>query len=94
MAWDNNLLQFKCFGCGKLIDIYSLYREHLNYTHAEIVREILGNDQIKDSSMVKNRAKLEDGEKKLLPLDDHQLEYLKKRKLEESTKHKFRPAEL
>lgn len=90
MAWDNNLLQFKCFGCGKLIDIYSLYREHLNYTHAEIVREILGNDQIKDSSMVKNRAKLEDGEKKLLPLDDHQLEYLKKRKLEESTIHKFR----
>lgn len=89
MAWDSNLLQFKCFGCGKLIDIYSLYREQLNYTHAEIVREILGNDRITDSSMAKNRTKLEEGASKLQPLKDAQLEYLKKRKLEESTIHKF-----
>jgi 5S rRNA maturation endonuclease (ribonuclease M5)/archaellum biogenesis ATPase FlaH len=85
MAWDNELLRFKCFGCGKTIDIYNLYREYLNYSHAEIVREILGKESLKDTSMVKSRVKLEDQAKELMPLTDEQLEYLKLRKIEDST---------
>lgn len=90
LSWDDNLLQFKCFGCGKLIDIYSLYREHLNYTHAEVVREILGKENIRDTSMAINRTKLEDKVKELTPLTAEQIEYLKKRQLEDSTIKAFK----
>lgn len=85
LSWDDKLLQFKCFGCGKLIDIYSLYREYLNYTHAEVVQEILGKEKIEDTSMVKSRAKFEDKAKELTPLTPEQVKYLKKRQLEDSS---------
>jgi len=81
MAWDDKLLQFKCFGCGRLLDIYTLYRENLNYTHAEIVREILGKEKLSDTSIAKNRSKFEDEAKRITPLTDDQRDYLKKRKL-------------
>jgi twinkle protein len=90
LSWDDNLLQFKCFGCGKLLDIYSLYKEYLNYTHAEIVREILGKDHLSDTSMSKNRATFEDKTRELTPLNQEQIEYLKKRKLEDPTIHSFK----
>lgn len=90
MAWDDDLLQFKCFGCGRLLDIYTLYREYLNYTHAEVVREILGKDNVKDTSMVRNRATFESKAKELTALTDEQIEYLHKRELNDDTIHNFR----
>lgn len=90
MSWSDEALQFKCFGCGKLIDIYSMYKDYLNYTHAEIVREILGKDKLTETSMAQNRAKLEEKSEELAPLNDIQMEYLKKRQLQESTIHNFR----
>ncbi len=90
MAWDDNLLQFKCFGCGKLLDIYSMYREHLNYSHVEIVREILRKERLNDTSMFLNRAKFEDRSKELTPLTAEQIDYLHKRKLNDGTIRAFK----
>jgi twinkle protein len=84
LAWDENLLQFKCFGCGKLIDIYSLYRDYLNYSHSEIVREFLDKDH-DQTNMAKNRARFQDAAKQLSPLTDIQIDYLKTRHLNEET---------
>ena len=89
MSWDPKLLQFKCFGCGRLLDIYTLYREYLNYSHAEIVREFLNKDY-EDTSMVKNRAKLNDSAKQLTSLDEKQLQYLTTRKLNDVTIKAFK----
>lgn len=88
LAWDENLLQFKCFGCGKLIDIYSLYRDSLNYSHSEIVREFLEKDH-DQTSMAKNRAKFRDASNQLSALTDIQISYLKTRHLTEETIEAF-----
>ena len=40
MSWDPNALQFHCFGCGMNIDVYGYYKDHLNYTHEDIIREL------------------------------------------------------
>ena len=38
MAWDKKLLQFKCFTCNELIDIYGYYTNHLNMSHEEVMK--------------------------------------------------------
>ena len=85
MSWDNDHLQFKCFGCGKLLDIYSLYRHYLNYPHSEIVSELLGKERLEDTHMAKNRAAFQDQAMRFTPLTEAQINYLKARKLDEDT---------
>jgi len=55
MSWDSNALQFHCFGCGMNIDLYGYYRDHLNYTHQEVVRELLDKQDYTKTSMQINR---------------------------------------
>jgi len=51
MSWDPNALQFHCFGCNSNLDLYGYYKEHLNYTHQEIIRELLDKTDYKKTSM-------------------------------------------
>lgn len=48
MSWDRKALQYHCFGCGMNIDLYGYYREHLNYSHQEIISELLGVEDYKN----------------------------------------------
>ena len=89
MSWDPNSLQFHCFGCGMNIDIYEYYRKHLNYTHGEVVRELLGTEDYKQTSMQKNRDKFQDEVKKIVPITQPCIDYIKKRGLTEETIKKF-----
>lgn len=90
MGWDSNLLQFHCFTCGLNIDIYGYYRQHLNYTHNEIINELLDNKET-------NRNKLEDKRnifnKELLKVKEitkECIEYIKLRGITEDTIKHFR----
>ena len=47
MSWHEQGNQFYCFACNMKIDIYSYYREHLNYSHREIIAELLGVEENK-----------------------------------------------
>ena len=41
MSWHNQASQFYCFACGMKIDLYGYYKEHLNYSHNEIVLSLI-----------------------------------------------------
>lgn len=89
MSWDPNALQFYCFACGMKIDLYSYYREHLNYTHQEIVREMLGETDYKNTSIQKNRDAFVEEIKKVGPITKECIDYIKLRGITEETIKKF-----
>ncbi|MBS4535964.1 toprim domain-containing protein, partial [Clostridium sp. D2Q-14] len=89
MSWDPNALQFYCFGCGMKIDIYGYYREHLNYTHQEIVSELLSEDDYKNTSIQKNRDKFIDEIKRVQSISKQCIDYIKLRGVNEDTIKKF-----
>lgn len=89
MGWHNESLNFHCFGCGMLIDIYSYYREHLNFTHQEIVREILGEPDTTRKSMSVKRDEFKEELKKISELSDECIAYMKLRGLTEETMNAF-----
>lgn len=90
MSWDPNALQFHCFGCGMNIDIYGYYKDHLNYTHQEIVRELLDKEDIKSTSMQQNRNIFTEELKKITPITKECLEYLGTRGITEETINYFK----
>ena len=85
MSWDPNALQFHCFTCGMNIDLYGYYREHLNYTHQEVIRELLGTVDYKTTSMEKGRDTFKEGLKKIQPITQECIDYIKKRGISEDT---------
>ncbi len=89
MSWDANALQFHCFGCGMNIDIYGYYKDHLNYTHGEVIRELLGREDYKSNYMEKSRTTFRGEVSKLKPLSDDCMVYIKKRGLTEETAKAF-----
>lgn len=89
MSWDPNALQFYCFGCGMKIDLYGYYKDHLNYTHQEIVRELLGETEYKDTSIKKNRDTFVEEIKKVAPISQQCVDYIKLRGITEETIKKF-----
>jgi archaellum biogenesis ATPase FlaH/5S rRNA maturation endonuclease (ribonuclease M5) len=89
MSWDPKALQFYCFGCGMKIDLYGYYREHLNYTHQEIVRELLGETDYKNTSIQKNRDTFVEEAKKVGPITKECIDYIKLRGITEETIKKF-----
>ena len=89
MSWDNNALQFYCFACGHKIDLYGYYKEHLNYTHQEIVIELLGETEYKDTSIKKNRDIFIEEAKKVQAITKECIDYIKLRGLTEETITKF-----
>lgn len=88
MSWDPNALQFYCFGCNMKIDLYGYYREHLNYTHQEIVRDLLGEDY-SNSTIKKNRDTFETESKKVGSISKECIDYIKLRGITEETIKKF-----
>lgn len=89
MSWDPNALQFYCFGCGMKIDLYGYYKEHLNYTHQEIVRELLGESDYKRTTIQKNRDIFLQEIKKIIPITQECIDYIKLRGITENTIKKF-----
>ena len=89
MSWDPNALQFFCFGCGMKIDLYGYYREHLNYSHEEVIRELLGETDYKKTSIQKNRDIFTEELKKVKPINKECIDYIKLRGITEETIKKF-----
>jgi len=89
MSWDSNALQFHCFTCGMNIDIYGYYRDHLNYSHQEVVRELLGEVEHAKTSLYKNRMTFNDELKKITPITQECIDYIKLRGLTEKTIKQF-----
>lgn len=89
MSWDPSALQFYCFGCGMKIDLYGYYREHLNYTHQEIIRELLGEVDYKNTSIQKNRDTFVEEVKKVGPITKECIDYINLRGITEDTIKKF-----
>jgi len=79
MSWDKNLLQFYCFTCGHKIDIYGYYREHLNYTHEQVIAELTGVSDPTTTSMHRERLTLRQQVDKLSPITEQCIRYLEGR---------------
>jgi len=92
MSWDPNALQFHCFGCGMNIDIYGYYKDHLNHTHAEIVRELLGKDDFKNNRMEQSRTTFMAELQKIKPLSGECMAYIAKRGITDKTVQHFQLA--
>lgn len=90
LSWDPNALQYHCFGCGMNIDIYGYYKEHLNYTHQEIIRELLGKENYKETSMQQNRETFTDEIKKVGELTEECLKYINLRGITKETAEEFK----
>lgn len=85
MSWDPNVLQFHCFTCGMNIDMYGYYRDHLNYSHQEVTRELLGEVEYTQTSIYKNRITFQEELKKITPITQDCIEYIKLRGLSDET---------
>lgn len=82
MSWDKNALQFYCFGCNHKIDIYSYYKDHLNYTLEEIFGDI---KQVQSS-----RNSFYSETKKVGEITKECLDYVKARGISEATAKAFK----
>ena len=89
MSWDPSALQFLCFGCGMKIDIYSYYRDHLNYSHNEIMREFGVADDYSSLSMQRNRDTFTHQTKELQPITQECIDYINKRGITADTIQAF-----
>jgi len=89
LSWDAKALHFHCFACDKNIDIYGYYKEHLNYTHQEIIRELLDKEDYKQTSMQTNRNVFTENIKKVMPITKECVEYIGKRGITEATIKEF-----
>ena len=85
MSWDNNALQFYCFGCGHKVDIYGYYREHLNYTHQEIIRDLLGEEEYSKTTIKTNRDKFKAQVDNVKPINDKCISYVNARGITKET---------
>ena len=77
MSWDKKALQFYCFGCNHKIDIYSYFKDHLNYTAEEILGDI---KQIESS-----RSSFYSETKKVEEINQQCIDYIKTREITEQT---------
>ena len=89
MSWDKDALQFYCFGCGHKIDLYGYYREHLNYTHQEIIRDLLGEEEYSNTSIKSNRDKFQQEVNKVQPINEECISYINLRGITEETIKEF-----
>jgi len=89
MSWDPNALQFHCFGCNSNLDLYGYYKEHLNYTHQEIIRELLDKTDYKKTSMQISRDTFTEETKKITPITDDCIAYINKRGINATTIKEF-----
>lgn len=85
LSWDPNALHYHCFTCGMNIDLYDYYREHLNYTHQEILRELLGVEEHAKTTLEIKRNEFREELKKIKPITQECIDYIKLRGLTEET---------
>lgn len=90
MGYDRNANQFYCFTCGMKIDLYGYYREHLNYTHREVIRDLLGEDDYNKSEIKTSRDKFVEESKKVGPINKQCIDYIKSRGITEDTIKRFK----
>lgn len=90
MSWDSTAMQFYCFACGMKIDIYGYYREHLNYSHAEVMRELLGSLNYKDTAMQKSRDIFLEEYKKVVSITEESIKYINDRGINKETISHFK----
>lgn len=90
MSWDNNALQFYCFGCGHKVDLYGYYREHLNYTHQEIIRDLLGEEEYSKTAIKTNRDKFQVQADNVKPINDKCISYVNARGITKETIDHFK----
>lgn len=92
MSYDPNLNQFWCFACNHRIDIYSYYREHLNYTYTEIIKDIL-NEDVKEhanSKIYKSVTNFNSELSNISQLTGDLMSYINKRGVTVDTANKFK----
>lgn len=89
MSWDDNALQFHCFTCGTNIDLYGYYRNHLNYTHQEVIRELLNQTDYKKTSMETKRTEFTSCFKDVTEISKECMDYISLRGLNEETVKAF-----
>jgi twinkle protein len=85
MSWDRQRMRFHCFGCDMSIDIYGYYRDHLNYTHGDIMDQFGQYHDIKSLPMQNNRDTFLKGVQALQPITAECIEYIKSRGITEDT---------
>ena len=90
MSYDPQANHFYCFTCGNKIDLYGYYKDHLNYTHREIVSQLLGDGDLQEKPMVKNRNEFENQLKNIKPLSKECTDYIKLRGITEETADNFK----
>jgi len=78
MSWDKTRLQFYCFACNEVIDIYKYYREYENLSHSEIMNKI----EVDPSTKSTNESSLSF---EYEPLSVNQYSYLEERGLTKET---------
>lgn len=90
MSWDPKALHFYCFTCGMKIDVYGYYRDHLNYSHQEVLRELLGTTDYKTTSMQTNRDTFSSELINIKPVTQGCIDYMGVRGLTVETITKFK----
>ena len=89
MSWDDNAKQFHCFTCNMNIDIYGYYRQHLNYTHQEIIRELIGETDHTKTSMEVKRSEFNKCIADIQEITQECIDYIKLRGITEQTMQYF-----
>ena len=69
------------------IDIYGYYRDHLNYTHQEVVSELLGEDGNK--TLERQRSEFKGNCEDVKPVSDKVRQYIKSRGISDDTIDRF-----
>ncbi|MPM13373.1 DNA primase [bioreactor metagenome] len=90
MSWDSKALQFYCFGCGMKIDLYSYYKEHLNFSHQEIIRELLGEENHGNTQIKKSRDNFLAESNKVTDINKECIDYIRLRGITEETIRKYK----
>ena len=90
MSWDDKAHQFYCFGCGMKIDLYGYYKDHLNYTHQEIIKELLNETSYDNTQIKKNRDNFVAESKKVSVITKECVDYVKLRGITEEIIKKFK----
>ena len=89
MSWHSEAKHYHCFTCGMKIDIYSYYREHLNYSHNEVIQQLLGEEPIKSTRMETSRDDFLRESSKVVDLTDECRRYIHLRGLTDETIERF-----
>lgn len=87
MSWHNQALQFYCFACDMKIDLYEYYKNHLNYSHQEIIHELLGEEQNK--RFEEERKSFKSEANKVHEINEKTKKYVMSRGIKEEAIKKF-----